>query len=319
VRRRRARNDLVIHGLLIAILSLTLLPFVFVLNNSLRTNSEMNHSFFGMPAAAVEGVSVVSDALSGRRAFAVAESSEKGSVREQVAFGEALRRIGTRLTQGYSYAWEVLRPYTLNTIIVCLATVFGVVLIGSISAYVFSRCRFRGRNVLFLAVLAFMMIPGVLTLVPSFMWVKQLGLLNSKWVLILPYVAGGQVFAIFLFKSFFDGLPGELFESARLDGASHLRLYWNLVLPLSRPIISVVAIVNILGTWNNFLWPFITNSDARHHVVSSGLYLMGQSTVAANYATMFAAYVLASIPLLILFLYATKPFMAGVTSGAFKA
>ncbi len=274
---RKNRGQFALHAVLIGILSLTLLPFVFVLNNSLRTNSEMNHSFFGLP------------------------------------------KLGKELFDGYAYAWEVLRPYTLNTVLVCLVTVIGVVLVGSVSAYVFSKCRFKGRHTLFMAALSFMMIPGVLTLVPSFMWVKQLGLLNSHWVLILPYMAGGQLFAMFLFKGFFDGLPGELFESARMDGAGHFRLYWHLVLPLSKSVIAVVAIVNILGTWNNFLWPFITNSDAKYHVVSSGLYLMNSSQVAANYSTMFAAYVLASIPLLILFLYATKPFMAGVTSGAFKA
>lgn len=274
---KRNSGQFAIHGVLIAILTLTLLPFVFVINNSLRTNSDMNHSFFGLP------------------------------------------KFGKDLFDGYAYAWEVLRPYMLNTVFVCLTTVFGVVLIGSISAYVFSKCRFKGRKTLFMIVLAFMMIPGVLTLVPSFMWVKQLGLLNSPWVLILPYVAGGQIFAMFLFKGFFDGLPAELFESARMDGAGHFRLYWHMVLPLSKSVIAVVSIVNILGTWNNFLWPFITNSDAKNHVVSSGLYLMNGSTVAANYSTMFASYVLASIPLLILFLYATKPFMAGVTSGAFKA
>lgn len=274
----RRLSQTMLHAVLIAILGLTLMPLLFVINNSLRSNSELNHSFFGLP----------------RRTFA-------------------------ELFEGYTYAWDVLRPYMLNTVLVCLATVVGVVLIGSVSAYVFSKCRFRGRKSLFMAVLAFMMIPGVLTLVPSFLWVKQLGLLNSHWVLILPYMAGGQIFAIFLFKSFFDGLPGELFESARMDDAGHFRLYWSLVLPLSKSVIAVVAIVNILGTWNNFLWPFITNSDAKYHVVSSGLYLMGQSTVAANYSTMFAAYVLAAIPLLVLFLYATKPFMAGVTSGAFKA
>lgn len=257
---------------------MTLLPFVFVLNNSLRSNSEMNHAYFGLPK----------------------------------------RALG-QLFDGYAYAWEVLRPYTLNTILICLVTVFGVLAVSTVSAYAFSKCRFKGKAILFLAILSFMMIPGVLTLVPSFLWVKKLGLLNSHWVLILPYMAGGQIFAIFLFKGFFDGLPGELFESARMDGAGHWKLYWNLVLPLSKPILSVVAIVNVLGTWNNFLWPFITNSDAKYHVVSSGLFLMGQSTVAANHATMFAAYVLASLPLLVLFLYATKPFMAGVTSGAFKA
>ena len=317
---RRRGGQFGLHAALIAILSLTLLPFVFVLDNSLRTNSEMNHSFFGLPKAAVEGARITGGRITGSAdTFDVAESADKGAKARRVPYGEAMRRIGTQLAQGYAYAWEVLRPYTLNTIFVCLVTVVGVVLVGSVSAYVFSRCRFKGRSTLFMAVLGFMMIPGVLTLVPSFMWVKQLGLLNSHWVLILPYMAGGQVFAIFLFKSFFDGLPGELFESARMDGAGHFTLYSKLVLPLSKSVIAVVAIVNILGTWNNFLWPFITNSDAKYHVVSSGLYLMGQSTVSANYATMFAAYALASVPLLVLFLYATKPFMAGVTSGAFKA
>lgn len=296
------------------------MPFLFVINNSLRTNTEMNHSFFGLPETAQEGLAITTDKVTGKRdTFAVARAREKDPVVDQLDYGSAMGRIFSQLTDGYRYAWEVLQPYTFNTVLVCLATVFGVIFVGSVSAYIFSKCRFKGKKVLFMAILSFMMIPGVLTLVPSFMWVKQLGLLNSHWVLILPYIAGGQIFAIFLFKSFFDGLPNELFESARMDGAGHLRLYWNLVLPLSKPIISVVAVTNILGTWNNFLWPFITNSDENYHVISSGLYIMRGTAVSANYATMFAAYVLASIPLLILFLYATKPFMAGVTSGAFKA
>jgi ABC-type glycerol-3-phosphate transport system permease component len=319
MRAARRRRELAIHAVLIGILILTFLPLAFVLNGSFRTNSEMNHSFFGVPKAAVQAAEITGQKLQGKSRFDVANSSEKGAAVESLDYRDAIRKVGSQLVQGYAYAWEVLRPYTLNTIFVCLATVLGVVVVGSVSAYVFSQCRFPGKATLFMAVLAFMMIPGVLTLVPSFLWVKRLGLLNSHWVLILPYIAGGQVFAIFLFKSFFDGLPRELFESAQMDGAGHLTLYRSLVLPLSKPVIAVVAIVNILGTWNNFLWPFITNSDAKYHVVSSGLYLMGQSTVAANRATMFAAYVLASIPLLILFLYATKPFMAGVTSGAFKA
>jgi ABC-type glycerol-3-phosphate transport system permease component len=288
MRRRRRLQDLAIHSVLIAILATTLLPFVFVINNSLRTNAEMNHGFFGTPAALTRFVGGQWSAL-----------------------GE--------LTQSYSTAWEVLRPYVLNTIFVCAVTALGVVLVGSVTAYVFSRYRFPGSKALFLVVLSFMMIPGVLTLVPSFLWVKQLGLLNSYWVLILPYIAGGQVFAIFVFKGFFDGLPGELFESARMDGAGHMRQYWNIVLPLSKPILSVVLIVNILGTWNNFLWPFITNTESKYHVISSGLFRMSSSAVASNYASMYAAYVLSSIPMLLLFVYATKPFMSGVTSGAFKA
>src|SRR5206468_4139665 len=153
--------------------------------------------------------------------------------------------------------------------------------------------------------------PGVLTRVPSFLWVKKLGLINSYWVLILPYIAGGQIIAIFLFKGFFDGLPQELFESARLDGAGHFAQYLHIVLPLSKHIIAVVIIVNILGTWNNFLWPQVANCDSNYAVVSSGLYLMAQTQVQAqgDRSTMFAAYVISAIPLLIQFIYATKPFM----------
>lgn len=280
--RQRRRSDLLTHLALIAILSLTLLPFVFLLNNSLRTNFELDHAFFGIP--------------------------------------EALRnRDWNALFQSYRDAWPVLRPYTVNTLFVAAVTAAGVTTLGSVTAYVFSRYRFPGHRILFLAILSFMMIPGVLTLVPSFLLVKQLGLLNSYWVLILPYISGGQIFAIFLFKSFFDGLPSELFESARMDGAGHFRQYFNLVLPLSKQVFSVVLVTNVLGTWNNFLWPFVTNSDERFHTISSGLYLMSSSTVAINYANMFAAYTLSSIPMLILFLFATKPFMSGLTSGAFKA
>src|SRR5205085_10135447 len=159
---------------------------------------------------------------------------------------------------------------------VCIVTMLGVIAVGSIAAYVFSRYRFPGHRLLFTAVLSFMMIPGILTLVPSFLWMKKLGLLNSYWVLILPWIAGGQVMAIFLFKSFFDGLPQELFESARLDGASHLRQYWHIVLPLSKQVMAVVNVVNLLGTWNSFLWPFIANNDSSHFVLAQGLYIMSQ-------------------------------------------
>lgn len=282
MKRRKRVNDLIIHSVLCTILAITLLPFVFLVNNSLRTNYEFDHAFFGVP--------------------------------------EALqKRAWDDLFRSYRDAWQVLRPYTLNTLFVAAITALGVTSFGSITAYVFSRYRFPGHRPLFLFVICFMMIPGILTLVPSFLLVKQLGLLNSYWVLILPFIAGGQVFAIFLFKSFFDGLPGELFESARMDGAGHLRQYWSLVLPLSKQVISVVLVTNILGTWNNFLWPLITNSDAKYHTISSGLYTMNSSTLATNYSNLFAAYVLSSIPMLVLFLYATKPFMAGLTSGAFKA
>jgi ABC-type glycerol-3-phosphate transport system permease component len=213
----------------------------------------------------------------------------------------------------------VLRRYTLNSLLVSGASALGVVVLGSLTAYVLSRQRFFGSRAIFLFIIATMMFPGVLTFVPSFMLVREMGLLNTYWAMILPYIAGGQVFAIFVFKGFFDGLPEELFESARIDGAGHLQLYWRLVLPLSKPIFSVVMVMNVLGTWNNFLWPFVTNSEDKHHVIASGLYILYGSSYNQNLSTLFAAYTISSIPLLILFVFATRPFIQGITAGAFKA
>jgi ABC-type glycerol-3-phosphate transport system permease component len=165
---KKRTSDLPIHLVLVTILSLTLLPFVFVVNNSFRRTHEQYHSFFGLP--------------------------------------EALRNLDfVELTRGYVWSWQIFRPYMLNSLLVSIASALGVVLIASVAAYVFSRYRFPGHRALFLVILSFMMIPGVLTLVPSFLWVKKLGLINSYWVLILPYVAGGQIIAIFLMKTYSRG------------------------------------------------------------------------------------------------------------------
>jgi ABC-type sugar transport system permease subunit len=111
----------------------------------------------------------------------------------------------------------------------------------------------------------------------------------------------------------------KLFESARIDGAGHLGLYLKIIVPLSKPVFAVVIIMSVIGTWNNFLWPFITNTDGTHHVIASGLFVLATSQHASNFSTMYAAYAISSIPLLILFIYATRPFVEGMTKGALKA
>src|SRR4051812_10998207 len=326
---KNKRHDIFIHAILIVLVTMTLLPFFFVINNSFRANSELNHSYFGIPKALTRSVAFTWYKITGQpeRIQLLPERDDAKEARrsadiapQTLPYGRAMKQLWSDSTKGYRYSWSVLRPYMLNSIIVCLSSMIGVVLIGSSTAYVFSRYRFPGSRALFMMILSFMMIPGILTLVPSFLWMKSLGLLNTRAVLILPYVAGGQVIGIFLFKSFFDGLPQELFESARLDGANHFRQYWHIVLPLSKQVMAVVIVVNLLSTWNSFLWPFIVNSDSSRYVVAQGLYAMSQQQqVISNQSTMYAAYVLASLPLLVLFVYATKPFMTGVTSGAFKA
>lgn len=302
----RNRSLLLTHAILLLFAVATLAPFVIVLLNSMRDNAEYTRNIFGAPESLLEIVEASRHELSG------AEQPDGAPYREVVA------RETQVLTSGYRLSWPHLRPYLLNTFLVAGATIAGVVLLSSISAYVFSRYRFPGHNVLFSLLLSIMMVPGILTLVPSFLLVKQLGLLNSYWVLILPYIATGQIMAIFLFKTFFDGLPRELFESARIDGAGHVGLYLHIVMPLSKPVVSVVTIITLMGAWNNFLWPFVANSDSRYHVITSGLFVLTQTMVGANYSTINAAIILASLPPLVLFLYATRPFIAGLTSGALK-
>jgi len=301
------------HSVLLVFAVLTWLPFFFVFNNSFRSNTEMYRAFFGFPKAIREAVQ--SYAKGPDRVEVETDTGDKMDMTGR----EAAKYYAHQAVKGYPYAWRVIRPYMINSLVVCLTTAAGVLLLGSLTAYVLSRYRFAGSTALFYFIISTMMFPGVLTLVPLFLLVKSLGLLNTYWAMILPYMAGGQVFAIFVFKSFFDGLPEDLFESARIDGAGHLQIYLNVVIPLSKPILSVVAIMNILGTWNNFLWPFITNTENTYHVIASGLFVMATSPHASNAAAINASYMISSLPLLILFVYATRPFIQGMTSGAFKA
>jgi len=325
----KRKNDIYLHLILIAFLAMTMLPFVFVVDNCFRTNSEMFHTYFGFPQSITQMARFTWDEVAGKpeeiQLRIAADGVDVNETRaaeiplRQVPYSQAMKYHWHRMTDAIALAWRTLRPYMINSLLVSITTVLGVILIASVTAYVFARYRFPGHRALFIAILSFMMIPGILTLVPSFLLVKRLGLLDTYWAMILPYIAGGQILAIFLFKGFFDGLPQDLFDAAKIDGAGHFRIYWNIVLPLSKQIIAVVAVVNVLGTWNNFLWPFLVNPNGKHHLVASGLYLMSQSRINDNQSAMFAAYTLAALPLLILFIYATKPFMAGVTSGAFKA
>lgn len=146
----------------------------------------------------------------------------------------------------YVDAWQIVRAYLLNSILVNGASVAGVLELSCLSAYVFARFVFPGRTALFLVLIAVLMVPGVLTLVPAFMVVRQLGLLNSQLAFIFPSVTGGQVLAILLLRSCFAAIPRELFDAATVDGSGELRIFWHVVLPLSRPMLGVVAIMNLL-------------------------------------------------------------------------
>lgn len=219
----------------------------------------------------------------------------------------------------YRDAWKTLSDYFLNSLIVTVSSVVGVLFVSSLAAYTFARFAFPGRELLFMLIISLMMLPAILLLVPQFLLIKGLGMLNTRWALILPYVSGGQVFAIFVLRSFMASIPDELFEAGIMDGVSTFQAYLHIALPLSKPILSTIAILNILSTWNDYVWPMVTISKSKLWTISVGI--MSFSVTTSSFESrgiMFAGYVLASLPLVILFAISMRSFVAGLSSGAIK-
>ncbi len=219
----------------------------------------------------------------------------------------------------YIEAWELVSRYLVNTVFIVVATLIGVLLFSTVTAYVFARYKFPGKEALFYIILALLMIPGVIGFVPSIILVlKIFGLSNNYLGVLLPYWAGGQVFAIYVLRTFFESLPEEMFEAARIDGAGHFDLYWRITIPLSGPILSVIAILNIIGTWNDYVWPLIVLASESKRTIAVGLTFL-RDTKTPEPGVEMASYVIASIPMLILFLLTMRTFVRGLASGAIKA
>jgi ABC-type glycerol-3-phosphate transport system permease component len=208
--------------------------------------------------------------------------------------------------------------YMLNSLFVTALSIAGIVSFSAVTGFIFARFDFPGHQTLYYLMIAMMMIPGVLLLVPAFVWVKRLGLINSYGVLILPYIAGGQILGTFLLRGFFSEIDNDLFEAAQIDGAGLLRQFWHVGVPLARPALGVVLIVSAIAVWNNFLWPLVTTSSEQVMVLTVGMLRYNARVGETQYGPMFAGYVLSALPLAVLFVFCTRLFMRGVTAGALK-
>ncbi len=217
----------------------------------------------------------------------------------------------------YVVAWRLVSIGMLNTTIITVVSLAGLIVTASITAYIFARYRFPGRDMLFYGLLAMLMIPSIVILVPLLVLVSQMKLANTLWAAILPYIAGGQAFNIFIMRTFFASLPEELFESARLDGAGHLDIIVRIVIPLSTPILVVVSILHVLHAWNDIAWPLLVLNDMRVRTVA--LHLLQFQNPLQQYPTAaFAGSVIASVPLFVMFLLGMRQFISGVLTGALK-
>ena len=201
--------------------------------------------------------------------------------------------------------------YTLNTLIITVFSVIGNLLSASLVAYGFARLRAPGKNALFLILLATMMLPYPVTMVPVFVIFSKLGWVNTFKPLIVPTFLGTP-FYIFLLRQFFLTLPVELEDAARIDGANTPQILGYIILPLALPAMATVAIFTFQGTWNDFLGPLIYLNDQTHYTITLGLSFF-RSTYQTNWAYLMAASLVTMLPVVILFFFAQRLFIEGIT------
>lgn len=202
-----------------------------------------------------------------------------------------------------------------NTIVVTVARTVGQLLIASVAAFAFARLRFPGRGVLFVLVLAVMMMPGQVTLVPNYVLLKYFGWLDSYEGLIIPSLF--SAFGVFLLRQFYMTIPQELFDSATLDGCNPLRTWWHIALPLSRTALVAFGVLVIMWSWNDFLWPLIITNRTEMQMLSVGIaYFQGQFV--SNFAVMMAAATVATLPMVLVFLLAQRQLLEGITLSGLK-
>jgi multiple sugar transport system permease protein len=218
---------------------------------------------------------------------------------------------------GYRYVLgnAMFPRWFANSLIVSVATVASNLVFGALGGYAFARMRFAGSRLLLVTMLATMAIPFQLTMIPTFLVMKQLGLIDSLGALIVPSLV--TPFAVFLLRQFFLSLPRELEEAAWIDGCSRLRVLWSVVLPLSRPALSTVAVLTFLTTWNDLTWPLIAINHDTHYTLQLGLTTF-QGLHHTKWSAVMAGNVITVLPVLLAFLAAQKSFIQSITSSGLK-
>lgn len=220
--------------------------------------------------------------------------------------------------QNYSDAWEManFNLFFRNSAIVTFFTVVGQLLTCSLAGFAFARLRFPGRDGIFLIYLATMMVPIQVTLIPLYLLMKELGMINSFAGLIIPGIF--SAYGTFMLRQFFMGIPKSLDESAVIDGCGYFRIYWQIILPLSKAALATQAVFCFMWQWNNLLWPLVMANEDSVRTLTVGLQLFkGQYSVAWN--LLMAGSVISVIPILVLYVFLQKYFVQGIAMTGMKA
>jgi len=245
-----------------------------------------------------------------------------GSLKTETAFlANPVSPPTTIELRNYQFAWSEahIPKFALNSLIVSTGTVLLTLVTGSMAAFALSRIRFRGRSWIYLAFVLLLTVPVQIYIIPLYIIIVRAHLSDSLVGLILPYTTGSLPLAVFLLKTYFDQLPSEVMDAARLDGCSNRMILLKVVLPLSRPVLSTVAIFTFVQSWNEFFLAlvFIHNPDIQ--TLPLGLQAFFVNQYETQFPQLFATLALSIAPVVMVYLFLQKQFIAGLTAGAVKA
>ncbi|GAB4561451.1 MAG: carbohydrate ABC transporter permease [Anaerolineae bacterium] len=228
--------------------------------------------------------------------------------------------LPSRVTfSAYSYVFEnmELPLYMWNSVKITVVTVAVVVFLATLAGYAFARIEFPGKQMIFLVLLSTLMLPGAVLIIPLFLQLSEMHLIDTQLGLILAYIGGGLPFSMFLMRSFFETLPAELVDAGRIDGASEFGIFLRIMLPLARPGIATITIFQFMNTWNEFIFAATFIHDPVKRPLQPALFaLVGRYST--NWPALTASLTLSLIPIVAVYLAMQRQFVAGLTTGAIK-
>ncbi len=205
--------------------------------------------------------------------------------------------------------------YFMNSVIVAFASTFFLLIITVISAFGFAKFDFKGKEIIFTILLATLMIPGEMLIMTNFNTMAQIGLYDTRVALLLPYLS--SIFYIFLVRQFFMTIPHELYLSAKIDGSSDFQFLYKIIVPISKPVLITVAMLNIVASWNSYLWPLIITNSVDKRTLPIGL-MQFTTDAGTEFNLLMAASTIIIVPIIVLFIISRKYIVAGLTKGSVK-
>jgi multiple sugar transport system permease protein len=220
---------------------------------------------------------------------------------------------------GYQKIFEIapIWNWLANSLFVVITVTVSQLIFASLAAYAFARIQFPGRDWVFLAYLATMMIPGQITVIPTYIVIQKLGWVDTKMALTVPFLFG-SAFGTFLLRQFFQTIPTELEDAARIDGAGYLRTYFSIVLPLAKPALATLGVFVFLNFWNDFFWPLIVINTNENRTLQVGLAVLSRGMFGTDWTALMGGTVISLVPVLTIFFAAQRYFVQGITLTGLK-